>query len=56
VNNLGTWGTSREHDENMARTHWNKEDLKKKNFPHPTPKKEKSRPIMSACWDFPLAA
>jgi hypothetical protein len=35
----------------------NKEDpKKKKNSPHPSPKKEKSRPIMSACWDFPLAA
>jgi hypothetical protein len=29
---------------------------KKKDSLHPTPKKEKPRPIMSACWDFPLAA
>jgi hypothetical protein len=39
-NNLGTWGISREHDENILGTR----KKNKKNLPHPTPKGEKQGP------------
>ncbi len=50
---------------NLKGTWWNHvrntlgtRKIQKKKTPHPTltPKKEKSMPIMSVCWDFPLAA
>jgi len=43
-------GTSREHNDNMLRIHWNKEEKTKNNSPHLTPPpKGKTGPIMSAC-------
>jgi len=42
-NNLKTWGTPWDHDENMLGTHGNKEK-NKKNSHHPTPKIKKLGP------------
>jgi len=49
---LQTFGTSREHHENMLKTHWEQGRKTKNNSTHPTPphpQKERTGPIMSAC-------
>jgi hypothetical protein len=52
-NTLKTW----EPFENMLGTHWEQGRKTKNNSPtSPHPEKEKTGPIVSVCWAFPLAA
>jgi hypothetical protein len=50
---LGTWGTSRKHDENMLGTHWEQGRKTKKNSPHPTHKR-KNKVHHECMWSLPI--
>jgi hypothetical protein len=45
---LGNLVNLKGHDDNILGTHWRKRRKTKNNSPHPTPKRKKTWPILSA--------